>query len=267
VSDADSPSSPRNDGSLPLLGLGDPAPVTVHNSSGSAPVLFVCDHASAAVPASLNDLGLSPEWLRQHIAIDIGAWPLACALAERFDAPAVGAGFSRLVIDLNRFPGADGSIPAISDRTQIPGNMPITVQECAAREREVFVPYHEVVAEQVQRLWARASEPLVVSVHSFTPTMDGVARPWHVGVLSSEDRRIADPLLQYLRARPGLVVGDNKPYSAIAPFGYTTVKHCEEGGLLHALIEIRQDELDRPEGISRWTGILHDALSSIPPLR
>ena len=34
----------------------------------------------------------------------------------------------------------------------------------------------------------------LVSIHSFTPVYKQVARPWHVGVLHDEDRRLAAPL-------------------------------------------------------------------------
>jgi predicted N-formylglutamate amidohydrolase len=58
---------------LPLLGPDDPAPVSIVNPTGSAPVLLICDHASNAVPAALHGLGLIERDLHRHIAYDIGA--------------------------------------------------------------------------------------------------------------------------------------------------------------------------------------------------
>ena len=70
------------------------------------------------------DLGIAPELLDLHIAIDIGAEPLTRALAERLDAPAVLATVSRLVIDLHREPE---HVRADPDRQAtgiaIPGNV------------------------------------------------------------------------------------------------------------------------------------------------
>ena len=41
--------------------------------------------------------------------------------------------------------------------------------------------------------------------------MQGVARPWQVGVLWDRDDRLAPPLIAALRAE-NLIVGDNEPY-------------------------------------------------------
>src|SRR3546814_10374253 len=52
---------------------------------GDADILLLCDHASNVVPEGIT-LGIAPELLDLHIAIDIGAEPLTRALAERLDA-------------------------------------------------------------------------------------------------------------------------------------------------------------------------------------
>ena len=68
--------------------------------------------------------------------------------------------------------------------------------------------------------------PALISVHSFTPVMKGFARPWHVGILWDDDARIAGPLLAALGDDAALVVGDNQPYSAREPVGYTVSHHA-----------------------------------------
>ena len=94
-----------------LLGPGDPPPFSVHNEQGRAPLLLLCDHASKAVPKALGDLGISQAELSRHIGWDIGGLDAAIALAKALDAPLVASGYSRLVIDCNRWPGGEGSIP------------------------------------------------------------------------------------------------------------------------------------------------------------
>ena len=86
----------------PLIGPRDPPPFEVLNRDGAASVLLVCDHASPAIPETLNDLGLDAGALGRHVAVDIGAADVTRALSRRLDAPAVLAGYSRLLIDLNR---------------------------------------------------------------------------------------------------------------------------------------------------------------------
>ena len=85
--------------------------------------MLTCDHASHAVPESLGNLGLDSRDLERHIGWDIGAAEVTRRLAERFDAPAVLSGYSRLVIDCNRKLGSETSILEVSDGTVIPGNL------------------------------------------------------------------------------------------------------------------------------------------------
>src|SRR3954468_2270785 len=104
-----------------LLQEGDPPPFQVFNEKGKAPLLLLCDHASKAVPKALGDLGISEEDLGRHIGWDIGGLDAAIELAAVLDAPLVASGYSRLVIDCNRWPGGEGSIPEISDGVHVPG--------------------------------------------------------------------------------------------------------------------------------------------------
>jgi len=242
------------------LTLGDAPPVVAYEPRGASHALIVCDHASATVPVSLARLGLSDERLGQHIAYDIGARALSLALSERLSAVAVLSGYSRLVVDLNRFPGAAGSIPEVSDGVRVPGNEGLSPEQRQARYQDIFWPYHHAVTERLDRLCEQAPEPLVIAVHTFTPIMNGHERPWHVGVLSNEDRRVASPLIEALGREAGLCVGDNEPYSAMEPLGYSMVTHCRDRLLPHALLEVRQDLVADAAGVARWSAILERAL-------
>lgn len=153
----------------PLLGPGDPPPVTVLNREGRAPVLLLCDHASNAMPASLGTLGLDDAALSRHIAYDIGAADVTRALVERWDAAAVLSGYSRLIIDLNRDLDDPTSIPVISDGVVVPGNRALDPAEAAQRVDGLFWPYHSTAAAEIDRLRGRGQVPAVVSIHSFTP--------------------------------------------------------------------------------------------------
>ena len=245
------------------LSPGDPAPVSLCHAEGRATVLITCDHASNAVPASLAGLGLGPGELGRHIGWDIGAGAVARLLAARLDAPAILAGFSRLVIDCNRDPDDPTSIPEASDGVAVPGNRGLAPDARAERRAAIFAPYHAAIGDWLEPRLARGTVPAVLSIHSFTPVMGGKARPWHVGVLWDRDPRIPVPLLAALRADESLVVGDNEPYSAREPAGYTVRHHAVARGLPHVAVELRQDLVADDAGAAHWAAILDAALAPI----
>ncbi len=247
----------------PLIGPGDPPPYTLANTSGRAPLLLVCDHASHAVPRALRGLGLDESALSRHIAWDIGAENLTRALAQHFDSPAVIAGYSRLLIDNNRALDDPTSIVEVSDRTPIPANRQLAAADRELRVRSFFEPYHGAVAERLDDFRRRAVVPAFLSIHSFTPVMNDTPRPWHVGVLWDRDPRIAVPLLEGLAATGEVTVGDNLPYSGRHPADYTVARHAERAGLPHVCIEVRQDLIESPPGVARWSAILATALAPI----
>ena len=233
------------------------------NPDGAADVLLICDHASRFVPPEYDNLGLDISLLQRHIAWDIGAADVTRRLAGLLDAPAVLCGTSRLVVDCNR-PHNDASfIPAVSDGIEVPGNRNVDAAEKRRRIERHFVPYHREIERCLGQFKARGVVPVVVSVHSFTPVMNGFERPWHVGLLSAQDRRVAVPLIAELRRNPSLNVGDNEPYSGEDPRGYAIHVYGDQWGLPLALFEVRQDLIDTHHGAESWAHILSAALRPV----
>ena len=248
----------------PLLGPNDPAPVERHNPDGAAPAVIVCDHASNAVPERLGHLGVVAGVLERHVAYDIGARGVALRLAERLDAPAILAGYSRLVIDLNRDPDDFTAIREISDGVVVPGNGALDAAARAARVETLLRPYHAAVEDAIAAKRKGVGYPAVISVHSCTDVFKGWRRPWHVGVLSNRDRRMAEPVIANLEAGdPDLVVGDNKPYSGLDAWGYTVETHALPAGLPNVLFEGRQDLLRTEAGQREMADRLAAALAPV----
>ena len=244
-----------------LIGPGDPPVFEVLNPDGGAPLVLVADHASPAVPAALDGLGLDDGYFERHIAYDIGAASVTRLLAAQLDAPAVLAGYSRLVIDVNRPPGHPESIPEASDGSKIPGNMGLGEEAQKQRVEMLFEPYHDAIHESLAHLWRRGKPPALFSIHSFTPDSSDEDRPWDVGVLWNRDPRIARPLIERLGAH-GLNVGDNLPYSG-QELAYTINLHGTAAGLPNCVVEINQDQVSDGEGIERWAGILAEVMAGI----
>ena len=230
--------------------------------SGPEPpaLIFVCDHASNALPKAYGTLGLERAALATHIAFDIGAADVTRALAEAYRAPAILARWSRLLIDLNRGPDDPTLVMKLSDGKIVPGNRDADAKEIASRVERFHAPYHAAIAREIAE--ARAV-PILVSMHSFTPIWKGAKRPWGVGVLWDKDDRLAKPLIAAL-ARAGLTVGDNEPYSGELENDSMFV-HGTMNGLPHVLIEIRQDLIATADDARAFARRLKP--SSTKPLR
>lgn len=246
-----------------LIGPGDPPPVEVVDPDAPGRMVFVCDHAAAAMPKAMDNLGIGEAVMRRHVAWDIGAADVARRLAARFEATAVLSGYSRLLIDCNRGLDDPTSIPAISDGLVIPGNRDLTPAQAAARAECFFRPYHDAIEAALAAKDARGVTPALVSIHSFTPVFKSFKRPWQIGILWNRDPRIAEPLMAALAADPAITLGDNQPYSARDNFGHSVEHHAEPQGRPHVLIEIRQDLIDTHHGAEAWAGRLGAALASI----
>ncbi|MEM7631520.1 MAG: N-formylglutamate amidohydrolase [Pseudomonadota bacterium] len=229
------------------------APFFIDGAARRGRWVITCDHATNTVPAAVagGDLGLPEDEMGRHIAYDIGALGVACALGALLDAPVVASNYSRLVIDPNR--GADDPtlIPQLYDGTIIPANRRLDGAERQRRIDSLYDPYHNAIADQ-----AHGRDVIFIAMHSFTPQLkDRAPRPWEVGVLSANDRRVANPLIQHLAATLDSLVGDNEPYAGFFP-GDSFTRHAHGPGRPNVLLELRQDLIADTAGQTRWAETL-----------
>lgn len=246
---------------------GESQAFEIMNADAAPNLIFVCDHASNALPPAYGSLGLSADAFTRHIAYDIGAADVTRAMAAAFSAPAVLGAYSRLLVDLNR--GADDPtlVMKLSDGAIIPGNAKAGFDEINNRIARYYRPYHDAIEAQIARARKMGIAPVIISIHSFTPEWRGKKRPWLVGVLwSQKDGRLAHPLMECLRREGDLTVGDNEPYSGELE-NDCMAQHALDHGFAHALIEIRQDLIGDPAGARKWVDrlapILRNALARL----
>ena len=245
-----------------LLAAAEPAPYFELNAASAEPILLVCDHASSRFPVALGDLGLDPFARRCHLAIDIGAGALTECLSDSLGVTAVVAQYSRLVVDLNRELLDPGAFLEFGDGIIVHGNRNLHRADKEARAEAIYWPYHHAIERQLKRLRAIGPPPALVAVHSFTPVLNGEARPWDVGVLWDKDAATAELFIEAFRAA-GLKTGDNEPYSGKAPQDYTIDTHAEAAGLPHVGIEIRQDLIDNVAGVETIAAVMHKIIASL----
>lgn len=244
-------------------------PVDIVTGSPASGLLFLCDHASNALPPGYGTLGLPTAELARHIGYDIGAASVTRALAARFGAPAFLTTFSRLLIDPNRGEDDPTLVMRLSDGAIVPGNRHVDAAEINHRIEAFYRPYHAAIAAHLDQVVAAGAIPLIFSMHSFTPVWKGNPRPWQIAILWDKDPRMARPMIDHFRRDPALTVGDNQPYDGCLE-GDTLHRHATKRGIPHVLVEVRQDLIADDGGVAEWTDRLAAVLSDLladPTLR
>jgi predicted N-formylglutamate amidohydrolase len=237
-----------------LLSPDEPDPVRALREAGASDFVLTADHAGKLIPRRLGDLGVAAADLQRHIAWDIGIAGVTERLSAALDAVAVLQTYSRLVIDCNRDPSWPSAMPAISEFTEIPGNENLSEAARAVRTAEIFRPYHDRIEVLLGARAAAGRRTILIAMHSFTPVFKGERRMIEVGVLYYRRTRLAEIMLDLLRAEADLTVGENAPYALTADSDYSIPFHAERRGLEHVEIEIRQDLIASPDGQAAWAG-------------
>lgn len=186
------------------IGIGAGSPLAV---------VVTCEHASRAIPAELGDLGLPAGVASSHRAWDPGAAGIAKALAKALDAPLHLGRWSRLVVDLNRSRNHPMVIARRLDGRDLPGNR-IDRGARTWRLAKYWSPYRDAATADLLAAAGRGVA-LHLSVHSFTPALNGKVRPNDIGLLHDPDRSwevaLCDGLKPHL-VEAGLSVRRNFPY-------------------------------------------------------
>lgn len=245
----------------PLLSEEDGPPVEVIGGRPGTPpgIVLVCEHASNRLPVGL-DLGVTQDVLDSHAAWDPGALAVARLLAGRLDAPLVAARFSRLVVDCNRPPDARDAITTQTEVHAIPGNANLSAEQRDARVREIYLPFHACLDEQLTLASRARLRPTLVTIHSFNPTWHGQPRTVQLGLLHDSDSRLADAMLPRAEAITGLRTERNQPYAPTDGVTHTLQRHALPAGLANVMIEIRNDLIAAPGSQQRVADGLADLI-------
>jgi predicted N-formylglutamate amidohydrolase len=197
-------------------------------------ILLTCEHASNAVPAPHRPLFARRQGvLATHRAFDIGARTVARAMARSLGAPLHEGGITRLLVDLNR---SVGHRDLHSEFTQ-----PLTRAERAALVARWHVPFRDAALGSLRALLALG--PVThLSIHSFTPALDGTPRTCDIGLLYDPRRAGEQALALRLQAALATVapqwrVRRNYPYRGAAD-GHATLLRRRFGPRSYVALEI-----------------------------
>lgn len=225
----------------------------VHRLPGlGAPILLTCEHASNHIPQPWRATAEDAPLLEDHWGWDIGAHDLTASLSALLGAEALLSRFSRLVCDPNRAWDDPSCVVRAIDGQPLGLNQGLDDAGLDLRRKSLYDPYHEAIDAALS---ARRGPTLIVSIHSFTPSLRGEARWMEAGVLYDAHDALAETWAEAI-AQAGVIVAKNEPYSGKAGLIYSAKRHGDRHGLPYLELELRQDLINTPERAQAWAARL-----------
>lgn len=141
-------------------------------------LVITCEHAGNGVPPEYAHLFAGKRAraaLKTHRGYDLGALAVARSLGRRLRVAVLSCGVTRLLVDVNRSLGHPRLFSEFSRGLAPP-------DRTKALER-YYIPHRRAVEAEVRRYVTAGSRVLHLSVHSFTPELNGRVRSAEVGLL------------------------------------------------------------------------------------
>lgn len=224
-------------------------------------ILLTCEHATNAVPhaAAASFRGAAMRTLlRTHRGWDPGAAGVARVLARTLRAPLFEGRATRLLVDLNRS----------AHHPKVFGDW---ARALSSTDRRALIarwhaPWRRRFAQQLRTAISKGRPVLHLSMHSFTPVLNGARRPMHVGLLYDPSRKperaLAVALRRALRTLdPQLVVALNRPYHGRADGHIPALRKLHAPARYAGIeIETRNDLIRTPATQRKFAQLYADAL-------
>ncbi len=217
-------------------------------------IIITCEHATHVIPEKYETFYLDHDKiLLTHEGWDIGALQIAEAIAPKSDF-FYFANHSRLLIDLNRslhHPKVFSSVSRL-----------LTLEHKEEIIDQHYLPYRTKIEEKVADFISAHDSVLHLSVHSFTPELNGQIREAEIGLLYDSKRAKEkkfcaawrDELEVYQRFR----VRMNYPYKGSSDGFCTALRRQFKEKYIGMELEVNQAMLSNQKEISDVAEILSE---------
>ena len=199
-------------------------------------VLVTCEHAGNEVPPPFVHLFRGhQEVLHSHRGWDPGAYHVAEFLAEGFQCNLFGCHVTRLLIEMNRSPDS----PQLFSEFSI--DLPEPDKEGLLKD--IYFSYRNQIEHYIEHL----EKPVFhLSIHSFTPILNGQVRDVDIGLLFDPARSLENDLCSAWRnnlehALPDKCIRFNEPYKGTDD-GFTTYLRTKFVDSMYAGIEVELNQ-------------------------
>lgn len=225
-------------------------------------LVISCEHAVNTVPAAYRHLfNNDKSILETHRGIDIGTLEIANHLRQRFVCSYSQATVTRLLIDCNRSLGHSNCFSKFTKHLS------------SAEKQEIidlyYLPHRNTIEKQIKTHIENGNQVLHLSIHSFTPILNGVTRNAGIGLLYDHARhaeqevaRIWKSLL--IQQTPTYRVRMNYPYHGNTDSLTTSLRKLySEHDYLGFEVESNQALLENNESINEVANVLSSSLNEL----
>ena len=181
--------------------------------------IISCEHAGNRVPEDYSSLFEGAgEILNSHRGWDPGSLELAQILSEKTEAKLFSYPFTRLFIELNRSIGHPKLFSEFTRSLSKPDKQEII--------EKFYRPHRDSIAEAIQKNASQSRPSVHISVHTFTPVLEGKERNFEIGLLYDPKRNRERTVCQTWKSNLNEILPDfrvrmNQPYKG-ASDGFTT---------------------------------------------
>lgn len=220
-------------------------------------IIVTCEHASKRVPDSCKPhlvLPVGPS--ERHRIYDWGTRGISRKFAELIGAPLFEGEATRLAIDLNRSLDNPDVFSSSIQNLDVPFK-----EHLIAR---YYLPFRQRVQRQIEKWVSAGNDVIHLSIHSFTPCLNGQVRSVELGVLYDEARPyeavLSQGIISYHKSRyPSLSTEANEPYKGTDDGHTTALRKIFPQNYAGIEIEYSQG-LPLVRQRNRWARDLHDSL-------
>jgi predicted N-formylglutamate amidohydrolase len=209
-------------------------------------LVLTCEHASNALPSTYKTHFKDYKHrLQTHEGYDIGAFEVFKTL-EHFAHFSYYYPWSRLLIEVNRSLKHPYLFSSISK--------PFDDNERELLVTEFYKPYRYQIQKEIEKLIGRGELVLHLSVHSFTPILNGNERSAEIGILynpqRSAEKEFSVKLQKELKQQfPQYKIRKNYPYLGLADGFTTSLRKQFKKNYLGIELEINQKLLKKGDDI------------------
>ncbi|CEG58104.1 N-formylglutamate amidohydrolase [Legionella fallonii] len=202
-------------------------------------LVISCEHAVDTVPGQYLPLFASfKPLLASHRGIDFGALTIAEYLTKQIPSDFIKATCTRLLIDCNK------SINHPRCFSEVTQNL--STEEKQKIMDNYYWPFRLQTMDIIKHHIEHGSQVLHLSVHSFTPILNGIARNADIGILydpqrSSEKRLASQWRAELKKLAPEYKIRMNYPYKGISD-GFTRMMRKQYTDMEYIGIELESNQ-------------------------